>query len=532
MKLVVSRQGDTISFTGSGTYQAREQIKSLGRARWNPEKQSWDVSGFSGSDEHLKILFSEFSIEFNGKSSHQNNAVKKQDIEFKSEGIPPNALSVSQLVGKVKAAIRTAFPSVVPLYGLIVKINPSPKGYVFIELSEIHSHDETISCLVPGDVFQKIEKLLQSKGLILEVDLQVMFLVSVDINTKRASLQLRVQDIVLEYTLSKIQALRDQTNEKLKKEGIFEKNKLLPFPLLPKKITVLTSAVGTVIFDFLSAIESAHFSFEISLIHVPVQGKDARDFLVSKILSIKDADCLVLIRGGGSAGDLSIFNDYEVAKAICLAKVPVLSAIGHTEDQSSSQDVSYMAFGVPKELGLFLSSKILSYRKEFYEAVQRILPAVKNTVHQHSQSLKAFESNLSHLLIKIRNQSQNIEMLARNVAMSIQQKIKRSVESISLAAMIPVLGEKILNHRRSEMKILSQQLLYKVREKHQKYKPMVENIEIRIEEASPEKQLARGYAIIRREGQVITRRDQIVVSQRVEIEQFDGTFQALVELKK
>ena len=102
---------------------------------------------------------------------------------------------------------------------------------------------------------------------------------------------------------------------------------------------------------------------------MPVQGLEAKARLVSALEFAGEQnsfDAVLLFRGGGSAADLQIFNEYEVARAICLAKIPVLVAVGHQEDLTSATDVANIGFGVPKDLGRFFRDRVEELREGYY----------------------------------------------------------------------------------------------------------------------------------------------------------------------
>ena len=377
----IDRKKSTALFHGPGTFQAKERIKQLGKARWQGDKKSWLVSDFNLTNAQLEALFPNINIEETAsETAKENTSETASDDTFQDKKAPSpkkavrpkkksssnnlknldsghteNALSVPEVVGLARAAIQSAFPEVIHVYGILQSVKRYGER-VYMNLANEAGSKESVSCVIWGGEKQLCSELID-KGFELEAELQVMFAVKVDLNPSRSSISLNVVGVVAEYTIGKLAALREKTNSRLKEEGLFEKNKALSLPLLPVKIGILTSAGGTVINDFKASLDLAEFGFKLYWYPVSVQGSSASKDIVKgiKVLSdIKNLDAILLFRGGGSAADLMVFNEYSVAKAICKCSVPVLSAIGHQEDQSSVQDVSFQALGVPKDLGLSL----------------------------------------------------------------------------------------------------------------------------------------------------------------------------------
>src|SRR6185369_10641899 len=122
--------------------------------------------------------------------------------------------------------------------------------------------------------------------------------------------------------------------------GLFDKGHKLRLPLLPQRIGIVTSPVGSVIRDILHVLARRHPSIPIMIAPVHVQGSSAAAEIVEAIRLFnvgakqlaKDVDVIILARGGGSIEDLWAFNEEIVAHAIYRSKIPIVSAIGHETD--------------------------------------------------------------------------------------------------------------------------------------------------------------------------------------------------------
>lgn len=72
----------------------------------------------------------------------------------------------------------------------------------------------------------------------------------------------------------------------------------------------------------------------------------------------QEFEMVLLIRGGGNELDLVAYDDYDVAKAIALCGLPVVTGLGHTADQSLCDIVSYKALETPTAATRFLVDQV------------------------------------------------------------------------------------------------------------------------------------------------------------------------------
>ncbi len=133
---------------------------------------------------------------------------------------------------------------------------------------------------------------------------------------------------------------KDLLRARLEKEGLFapERKRLLPYP--PEKIALVTSAQSAAYADFMKIISARWPLLEIELYDVQVQGMQAEEDIVLAFKKINEqatADVVVLIRGGGSSDDLSVFNTEPVTRAVVASRVPTMVGIGHEIDVSLSE---------------------------------------------------------------------------------------------------------------------------------------------------------------------------------------------------
>ncbi len=121
--------------------------------------------------------------------------------------------------------------------------------------------------------------------------------------------------------------------DELDRLGVFSKPKR-PIAKYPKIIAVVTSPTGAAIEDIRSVAKRRYPIAEIRLFPATVQGLAAPKSIAQALADADrcGADTIILTRGGGSGEDLSCFNTKEAVVAVYNCKTPVISAVGHEID--------------------------------------------------------------------------------------------------------------------------------------------------------------------------------------------------------
>ena len=131
------------------------------------------------------------------------------------------------------------------------------------------------------------------------------------------------------------QAGLDQLRERLLAEGLFSPQHKLPLPRLPGTVGVITSRDGAALQDILRTFGDHNPWVRLIIYPATVQGAQAPQTILRALDQLEAeglCDCAIIARGGGSAEDLSAFNDEALARRVYACRVPVISAVGHEVD--------------------------------------------------------------------------------------------------------------------------------------------------------------------------------------------------------
>jgi len=146
--------------------------------------------------------------------------------------------------------------------------------------------------------------------------------------------------------LARLEALRKQ----LRAEGLFELQKQLARPRLPKTIGVVTAESGAARRDLLAGLRRRGWGGTVVWAFAPVQDRHAAPAIATAIQGLAarpEVESIVVTRGGGSLADLWAFCDETLCRTVAMLRVPVVSAIGHERDTTLIDDVAAVACSTP-----------------------------------------------------------------------------------------------------------------------------------------------------------------------------------------
>jgi exodeoxyribonuclease VII large subunit len=239
--------------------------------------------------------------------------------------------SVSELTKEIKQLLEENCADVW-VSGEVSNYTRAASGHIYFTLKDERA-------VMRAVFFKGMQKDLRFE---IEDGLKVIVHGMISVFEKRGEYQIKV-DFIEPEGLGALQLAFEQLKEKLRKEGLFDESRKKEIPAFPEVIGVITSPTGAAIRDILNVIERRFRGLRVIIYPAIVQGEEAAGSIVEAIQKAnkrKEADVLIVGRGGGSIEDLWPFNEEIVARALSKLKIPVISAIGHEIDFTISDFVA------------------------------------------------------------------------------------------------------------------------------------------------------------------------------------------------
>ncbi len=206
----------------------------------------------------------------------------------------------------------------------------------------------------------------------------------------------------------------EQLKEKLRKEGLFDAEHKKNIPDYPKRIGVITAPTGAAVRDIINIISRRFKSADVFIYPAFVQGEGAAESIVEAIEyfnGLKNADVLIVGRGGGSIEDLWAFNEEIVARAIFKSEIPVISAVGHETDFTISDFVADLRAPTPSaaaELAVPSQDELL---EKIADINHRLYKDIKKFIEKKRLSLEFYADKqvLKNPLISINEKAMRFD---------------------------------------------------------------------------------------------------------------------------
>jgi exodeoxyribonuclease VII large subunit len=156
-------------------------------------------------------------------------------------------------------------------------------------------------------------------------------------------------------------------------------------------VAVISSIDAAGYKDFIKIINDRWGGLKIDVAHVQVQGVGAPDQMIRALKHFNEQEelpeAIVLIRGGGSADDLSAFNDEPLVREIAASRVPTLVGVGHEVDISLADMAADVRAATPSDAAQIL----VPDRHEIVRAVRQkvvvLLPRTEQAIERWRQQV-------------------------------------------------------------------------------------------------------------------------------------------------
>ena len=176
----------------------------------------------------------------------------------------------------------------------------------------------------------------------------------------------------------------EMLKKKLTAEGLFDPAKKRGIPDDLTRLGVISSTGAAGYADFIKIINARWGGMKVSVAHTQVQGLDAPEQIVRALKYFNErgeVQMIAILRGGGSADDLSCFNDEELVRAIAASKIPVITGIGHEVDESLADLAADVRASTPSNAAEMLTRDRVAEAAKCRRAVETMTRAVMDRIN-------------------------------------------------------------------------------------------------------------------------------------------------------
>jgi len=345
---------------------------------------------------------------------------------------------------------------------------------------------------------------------------------------------LKIHNIDVNYTLGDLEKEKQETLHRLIKEKLADKNKTLSFPLLPKRVAVISVETSKGYADFLKIIDKNpwNYKFDLVLFASLLQGEHAIEAIIKQLNNIKKVmqhfDIVVIIRGGGGDIGLSCYNNYQLAKYIANFPLPVLTGIGHSTNETVVEKIAFFNAITPTKLAEYLIQRFHNFSVPVKNAMQKISVVSKQILLSNKKNLHGEAKLFKSVSLKILNSNTNKLTNSYNTLKNntINQSAKNQFQ-ILLHQFGNKLSYELQKNTASlynQINILTNRHLNYISQQNSE----LNNLNSIIENLHPEKVLNRGYSITYKNEKVISSVAQLEINETITIQLSDGTFEAII----
>ncbi len=364
-----------------------------------------------------------------------------------------NARSISELNQLIQNVIDTELDPVYWVIGEISDFRLSPQGHAYFEIVE--KAGNKIEAKLRANLWQFTYRNIASKfesvtGSGLKNGMNILAQVAITFHPLYG-LSINVKDIDPSYSLGERARLRQETIDRLTREGMMTLNRLHEMPPVIQKIGIISSSTAAGYGDFINQLESNSGGFKVyhKLFPSLMQGNEAASNLVRAIEfaeSQKDKlglEAIVIIRGGGAQLDLDCFDDYQLALKIANCSLPVFTGIGHERDETIADLVAHTRLKTPTAVAEFLLSgfrefdEILTLNLRRLDRATRLQLQEQSNVLQNyghriqvycntkiSREIERLDSNLNRL----KSSSKNVLQLEHLKLISLEKEFHQTIQ--------------------------------------------------------------------------------------------------------
>jgi exodeoxyribonuclease VII large subunit len=209
--------------------------------------------------------------------------------------------------------------------------------------------------------------------------------------------ELRLKALSIErFGLGAHLAALERLKQKLAAEGLFDESRKRALPRFPRLIGLVTGNDAAAKRDVLTHIVQRFPPANVLVAETYVQGPRAPVAIQQAIADLcgRGVDVIVLARGGGSLEDLLPFSDERVVRAVAECTVPIVSAVGHEQDNPLCDLAADVRASTPTAAARVVVPDLAELRAQVVRTRERLHRGAQRAAEGHAQRLAAAHDRL------------------------------------------------------------------------------------------------------------------------------------------
>jgi exodeoxyribonuclease VII large subunit len=404
---------------------------------------------------------------------------------------PPRALSVAELDRMIKRAVDSTFADAVWVEGEVSGARPASSGHLYFALKD-EREDASIDAVMYKTSLTQRARTLLVDGARVRLRGRPAFW------APRGRLQLVADRAEAAGRGALLEAL-EKLKAKLAADGLFATEKKRSLPPEPRCIGVVTSRSGAAIHD-ICRIAFRRGGARILLAPAVVQGANAAESLRRALVAlarVEEVDVIIVGRGGGSADDLSAFNDEAFVRAVAACRVPVVSAVGHEIDVTLTDFAADVRAATPSHAAELLVPDRRALRDALRHTQTRLTRSMRSRLAEDRVSLTGQMRSLGDPRLALASHQQSLDDRTARMVTSARRAVERErASSADLARRLAFVHPRaVIARERATLDRALTAILSHERARLADHASRLSSATARLHAMSPLAVLSRGYAI-------------------------------------
>ena len=426
--------------------------------------------------------------------------------------------TLQQVVRSIKKTLEDRYTQNYWVKAEMHKLNKYPSGHAFPEL--VQKDENKIVAQITGTIWkQQLERINTKFIEVVKEPLRegTTLLLLVKINySETFGLGLQILDIDPSFSLGELQKQREETLRKLAKEGLLNLNQKLHFPLLPKRVAIISADSSKGLSDFLQVLQENEKSYFIftHLFNAYLQGDVAVQSIISalkKIKRVKDHfDIVIIVRGGGAEVGMTCYNNYDLCKAIAEFPLPVLTGIGHSTNLNVAEMVSFRNEITPTKLAEFLLQTFREFEQETKrlnrEMIAHSLQLIDKTKQDFNGQVRVFKHASLRFTDSLKNELKQQIIELKNTTRYFLKNENDAV--LSLKNDYRIVTKEIITAERNTLSLISKPIKGSLLHFFERKESDLEQLEKTVNILNPSNVLQRGYSLTLLNGKILSAKNK------------------------